>query len=423
MRYGIPYKGSKNSIAQWVVDNLPKSETLVDLFAGGCAITHCALLSKKYKHIICNDVNDTPQLFVDAANGKYADVTEWISKDEFKKRAATDIYIRNIWSFGDNGVDYLYGAKYEAYKRAYHYAVVFGDLKPFSELGLNMPECDIPTDTWEQRQARRLFYQRYISAHHDEIKKIYAKWLTERQSAKKAEYERLESKIGNIDEAIENESERLRLWLCDALNKAHMKQSELDRHLGTQMSRHYFGKSQWAFPSKTEYEKIQQLLPLKESYEVATQHLRILQKLHALGVDDSLQSLQSLQSLERLERLQNLQRLEKKGGAVEACIDVFKGDYSAVAISRNATIYCDIPYRSTNCGHYEGFDWERFYDWVRAYPQPIYISEYTMPDDFVRVAAKVKRNLLSPHHKKEIEGLWLHKKWADAHRVTTLFAE
>lgn len=84
---------------------------------------------------------------------------------------------------------------------------------------------------------------------------------------------------------------------------------------------------------------------------------------------------------------------------------------------------CDVPYRSTDCGHYEGFDWERFYDWVRAYPQPIYISEYTMPDDFVRVAAKVKRNLLSARHKNEIEGIWLHKKWADAHRVTTLFAE
>jgi hypothetical protein len=94
-----------------------------------------------------------------------------------------------------------------------------------------------------------------------------------------------------------------------------------------------------------------------------------------------------------------MQSCKKIGGAVEECIDVVRGDYSAVEIPENATIYCDIPYRSTDCGHYEGFDWERFYDWVRAYPQPIYISEYTMPDDFVRVAAKVKRNLLSPKRK------------------------
>lgn len=36
MRYGVPYKGSKNSIAEWVVANLPNAECFVDLFLGGC---------------------------------------------------------------------------------------------------------------------------------------------------------------------------------------------------------------------------------------------------------------------------------------------------------------------------------------------------------------------------------------------------
>lgn len=39
MRYGVPYRGSKNKIADWVVDHLPDGKTLVDLFAGGCAVT------------------------------------------------------------------------------------------------------------------------------------------------------------------------------------------------------------------------------------------------------------------------------------------------------------------------------------------------------------------------------------------------
>lgn len=34
-RYGLPYQGSKSRIAEWVVDLLPPSHTLVDLFAGG----------------------------------------------------------------------------------------------------------------------------------------------------------------------------------------------------------------------------------------------------------------------------------------------------------------------------------------------------------------------------------------------------
>ena len=58
--YGLPYMGSKNRIAEWVVENLPSAGTLVDLFAGGCAITHCAMLSGKFKHVIANDISDTP---------------------------------------------------------------------------------------------------------------------------------------------------------------------------------------------------------------------------------------------------------------------------------------------------------------------------------------------------------------------------
>ena len=34
-RYGMPWQGSKSRIAEWVVELLPPSHTLVDLFAGG----------------------------------------------------------------------------------------------------------------------------------------------------------------------------------------------------------------------------------------------------------------------------------------------------------------------------------------------------------------------------------------------------
>ena len=50
MRYGIPYKGSKNSIAEWIIAELPKADTFVDLFMGGGAVTHVALISGKYKN-------------------------------------------------------------------------------------------------------------------------------------------------------------------------------------------------------------------------------------------------------------------------------------------------------------------------------------------------------------------------------------
>ena len=52
MRYGLPYKGSKNAIAEWIVTELPYSKCFVDLFCGGGAVTHRALLSGKYKRFI-----------------------------------------------------------------------------------------------------------------------------------------------------------------------------------------------------------------------------------------------------------------------------------------------------------------------------------------------------------------------------------
>lgn len=53
--YGVPYSGSKNRLAEDIIDMLPAGDRLVDLFAGGCAITHCALMSGKWKKILNND--------------------------------------------------------------------------------------------------------------------------------------------------------------------------------------------------------------------------------------------------------------------------------------------------------------------------------------------------------------------------------
>lgn len=91
MKYGIPYMGSKNKIAEWIINLLPPAENLYDLFCGGCAIAHCALLNDKWKNIVINDINGTmPKLFIDCIRGKYKDETRWISHDEFNMIWSTD---------------------------------------------------------------------------------------------------------------------------------------------------------------------------------------------------------------------------------------------------------------------------------------------------------------------------------------------
>ena len=50
-----------------------------------------------------------PKLFVDCAYGKYTveNHPEWITREEFNRRKAEDAYIALVWSFGNNGKDYL----------------------------------------------------------------------------------------------------------------------------------------------------------------------------------------------------------------------------------------------------------------------------------------------------------------------------
>ncbi len=134
MRYGLPYKGSKNGIAEWVVKHLPKAAHFYDLFAGGCAITHAALLSGKYETYTASDITDSAVLFGDAIAGKYRNETRWISREDFFRLKDTDPYVRNCWSFGNDQKSYMYSKEIEPWKKALHYGLLLNDWSQFEKL-------------------------------------------------------------------------------------------------------------------------------------------------------------------------------------------------------------------------------------------------------------------------------------------------
>lgn len=139
--WGIPYMGSKNKICDWVVGQLPKADVLVDLFAGGFAVSHYAIVSGKFKRVIANDISDTPVLFKDAVSGKYWNENRWISRAEFQMFKDNDPFIRYIWSFGNRGDTYLYGADIEPLKRTFH-KIVFAESPHERRLAMRaIPEC------------------------------------------------------------------------------------------------------------------------------------------------------------------------------------------------------------------------------------------------------------------------------------------
>ena len=96
-------------------------------------------------------------------------------------------------------------------------------------------------------------------------------------------------------------------------------------------------------------------------------------------------------------------------------IEFHSTDYQAVPIPDNSVIYCDIPYANT--GAYQRhkkteFYYERFYDWAYSQTQPIFISEYWMPEDRFVCIAEIKRKetfSVSNNSKKVTERIFVPK--------------
>ena len=161
MKYGLPYQGSKNKLAERIVRLLPKRTHLIDLFCGGCAVSHAALLMGKYEHIHINDINwMCPTLFIDALNGKYNDENRWISREDFFRLKDTDPYVAAVWSFGNNLHTYLYSKEIEPLKKAIHYAMFFSDYSLGKELGHDLSFIDPIQDLQKRYLAVKHYFNR-----------------------------------------------------------------------------------------------------------------------------------------------------------------------------------------------------------------------------------------------------------------------
>ena len=275
-RYGVPYLGSKSRIAPWVVEHLPSAETFVDLFAGGCAVTHAALLAGRWERYIVNDLSDAPRLFIDAANGKYADETRIPTREEFFAQKDDDPYIRYLFSFGNNGRDYLFSRDVE------------------------------------------------------EVKVCASKMLV--------------------------------------------------------------------------------ASTLAERYRLYRRFIKLL------GHDYRDRVMHELESCERIltcERLQSLQRLQS--------------DYRSVPIPDGAVVYCDPPYRGTDCGCYGGFDFEAFDAWLASCGHMCVVSEYTAPAGCVEVASRRKQCSASANGKNQrvTERLFVHESQLETYErmIGAVYAE
>lgn len=156
MNYGIPYIGSKSDIADKILRLIPKCETFVDLFGGGFAMTHAAIVHKKAKHYLFNELQSSNvDLIQKAIRGEFGYKTfkpEWISREEFFAQKESDPYVRICWSFGNNQKTYLFSKEIEPYKRALHNAVVFGVFDEIAEKALGFKSWPFGVQSIQKRR-------------------------------------------------------------------------------------------------------------------------------------------------------------------------------------------------------------------------------------------------------------------------------
>ena len=293
--YGLPYKGSKNGIAEQIINFLPQGKRLVDLFGGGGAISHCAVLSGKWSHVLYNEFDSfVYNALTSAVAGKYNNENRWVSRDEFFELKNSDPYVAFCFSYCSNLKDYAYAREIEPWKKALHYAKIFNDTSLFEEMG-------IYTDGSTQD----------ISNHVDEYRSLYTKWLGDELT--------------------------------------------VDAH------------------HKMDYFTL-------------------------------------LQNVPRVYRLRDMSNLSKS--RYRGCLTTTNGSYDEYEYKEGDVVYCDPPYENTNCGNYNGFDSQRFYDWVYSRPYQVFFSSYEITDKrFYTVWQTEKRALSSIYNITKTEYIYSNKPY------------
>ena len=118
MKDGLPYKGSKNSIAQKIVDALPSGESFCDACCGGGAILMASALSGKYARVTGYDVNEAivgliRATMIDFGTIDYEHDLPSVDRKAFfeaRNRSAgiSDWLVRYCYSFGTDGQTFLW---------------------------------------------------------------------------------------------------------------------------------------------------------------------------------------------------------------------------------------------------------------------------------------------------------------------------
>ena len=152
MNLGLPYKGSKNTIAEDLVKCMPRGKKLLDACCGGGAVLMAAAMSGRWEKVVGNDLNAATIALLDAVlihKGQIEyehppvctrdDFFHSLQRIENGDFTIQDCVNKYCASFGNDGKKYLYGADIE-------------ECKTTAEMMLSSSKLE----------DRRLFYRKFM---------------------------------------------------------------------------------------------------------------------------------------------------------------------------------------------------------------------------------------------------------------------
>jgi site-specific DNA-adenine methylase len=417
--YGLPYMGSKNRLATRIIDCLPDAPTFVDLFAGGCAVTHAAMESGRFARLIVNDIiADVPRFFMDCIEGKLEHEHRVITREEFFRLKDADPYVRICWSFGNNQQDYLWSH----------------DIEPVKIAASRM----IMADTWQERRKHYLTFVREL------VKYTESQGGGEKKPRRIRDLEPLE----RLNRLPSSSRDGWSPWNGSADPQPHSGGGENLIHLnGKRLELHALEAV-----SRCDGLRAMHCPPVLPAQLGRLQGLESVDRLRGLservkipenrGVEQSLSNANSPstgcngwsvttacsgspQELERTRQspavhpqpgpVGTMSRNPKIGGGEKFTltgdsVQLFSLPYQDVYIPDASVVYCDPPYANTG-GYLSDFDSAAFQDYVRRSPHLMVVSEYQMPEDFVAIAEFGHRSTLSGTNnaKRTVEKLFVHE--------------
>lgn len=334
-RFGIPYQGSKRTIAcdllGVMLQKKPKAKYFFDLFGGGGAMSLCASDNGLITHY--NEINkNLAGLLKTCLDGIPLEWYRWISREEFNLKREEDSieaeFIRNIWSFGNGRRAYLFGKDKEEWKQKGHRVILEND-----------------------KESLLYFYEKTKCKAVLDLHSIF----------KNLKWQR-----------------RLEIWVNLLLKAEAIRVSGL----GEIDSRWYQMGAKELFQTKGK----DICLEIKKKTRAKIKDYKTGRNL-----------LFSLEQLQHLQHLQQLQRLQQLGRAKGLQVEISSLNYQQVKIDtpiEETIIYCDPPYLNTE-GYGIEFDHQDFIKWCLENSYSVFVSEYSNLEGLKVIYEKNKRALFN----------------------------